>query len=295
MLLPKPGANQNYCHVSALESGMLTLPMEMVLANGEGAPDTPVLSFLLRHSSSGKTIVFDLGIERELKGYPPHVISFINEHFKPWVPQSIEESLRKGGLDPSAVDYVIISHLHWDHSGDPRPFTKATIMVGADSKHICSPGYPEDPSAMVPSELLPKDRTKFMSRDAWKPLGPFPLALDLFDDGSVYVVDAQGHCPGHINLLMRTSADGGWLYLAGDSAHHRHILTGKATMATTTSSDGVVKARMHHDKDKAEAHIRCIAELRSQDRVLVLLSHDTDWYAANKDGNAFWPGTIPAL
>lgn len=113
MSLPSPGANQNYCHVSALESGMLTLPMEMVLANGEGAPDTPALSFLLRHSSSGQTIVFDLGIERGLKGYPPHVVAFINEHFKPWVPQSIEESLRKGGLDPSTVDYVIISHLHW--------------------------------------------------------------------------------------------------------------------------------------------------------------------------------------
>lgn len=168
-------------------------------------------------------------------------------------------------------------------------------MVGGDSKHVCSPGYPEDPSATVPSELLPRDRTKFLIRDTWKPLGPFPLALDLFDDGSVYIVDAQGHCPGHINLLVRTSADGGWLYLAGDSAHHRHILTGEAAMATTTSEDGVVKARMHHDKDKAEAHIRRIAELRNQDRVLVLLSHDTDWYAANKDGNAFWPGTIPAL
>ena len=43
----------------------------------------------------------------------------------------------------------------------------------------------------------------------------------------LYVVDAgDGHVAGHINVLARTSEDGGWIYLAGDSAHDRRLLTG---------------------------------------------------------------------
>jgi glyoxylase-like metal-dependent hydrolase (beta-lactamase superfamily II) len=182
-----------------------------------------------------------------------------------------------------------------DHAGDPGPFTNATIIVGEGSREMCEPGYPEDPHATVSSNLLPKDRTRFESTHTWGPLGPFPRAIDFFGDGSIYVIDAQGHCPGHINVLLRTSPDGGWLYLAGDSAHDGRLLTGEAQMALKTDESGRVSARMHKDKDMAEAHIRCISELAADVRVRVLIAHDREWYEANKDGEAFWPGTIATL
>jgi glyoxylase-like metal-dependent hydrolase (beta-lactamase superfamily II) len=154
-------------------------------------------------------------------------------------------------------------------------------------------GRSEDPNA-TPASNLPESRTRFEARSAWKPLGPFPLTFDVFGDGSAYLVDAQGHCPGHTNLLVRTSADGGWIYFAGDSAHDRRLLAG-APIATKATEGGGRKAIMHKDKDKAEAHIRRIAALESEDRVKVLLAHDKEWYAENKGGSAFWPGEIPSL
>jgi hypothetical protein len=113
MALPTPNEKQNYFHVSALESGMIKLPLELVLADHRGAVDTPVISFLLRHSLSSKIIVFDLGIRRDLEAYPPATHEGIKKYFHPTVPQTVAESLLKGGIEPSAVDYVIISHLHW--------------------------------------------------------------------------------------------------------------------------------------------------------------------------------------
>ncbi|EIN12610.1 Metallo-hydrolase/oxidoreductase [Punctularia strigosozonata HHB-11173 SS5] len=293
MTLPLPAKDQPFFRVSALEAGMLQLPLELILAGYKDPIDVPSLSFLLRHSSSGKTVVFDLGIRRDLEAYPPLPYEGIKKHWVPTVQQSVAESLQIGGIEPSDVNYVIISHLHWDHAGDPRPFTNATFIVGADSCHMTESNT-EDVNA-VPASGLPQDRTRFEGRETWQPLGPFPLALDVFGDGSAYLVDAQGHCHGHTNLLVRTSADGAWIYFAGDSAHDRRLLTGEASMAIRTNEDGSVKAIMHKDMDKAKAHIQRIAALEKKDRVRVLLAHDREWYATNKGGPAFWPGEIPSL
>ena len=42
----------------------------------------------------------------------------------------------------------------------------------------------------------------------WKPYGILPRTIDVFQDGSVLLVDAPGHLPGHMNLLARTGPDG---------------------------------------------------------------------------------------
>jgi hypothetical protein len=187
------------------------------------------------------------------------------------------------------------SHPFADHIGDPKPFTKATFIVGEDSRELCVPGYPADPRAPVASDLLPPGRTTFAARAGWAPLGPFPLAHDLFADGSAFLVDAPGHCPGHTNLLARTSADGAWLFLAGDSAHDRRLLAGAAQIATEVGADGVVRGRMHRDKELAEAHMRRVAALEAVPRVRVVLAHDKEWWEANRGGEAYWPGEMPSL
>ena len=122
----------------------------------------------------------------------------------------------------------------------------------------------------------------------YSPFGPFDRALDFFGDGSLYIVDAPGHLPGHVNVLARTSADGGWVYLAGDSAHDWRIITGEDRIATQPMC-------IHADKEQAEAHIARIRELRANPRVRVLLAHDVPWYEENKGGDAYWPGEIKSL
>ncbi|RDB18075.1 hypothetical protein Hypma_000914 [Hypsizygus marmoreus] len=252
----------------------------------------PSLSFLLRHSTDQRNFVFDLGIRKDWENFPPKTIEWIKQYFPLRIPQDVVESLAKGGLSPSDVSTICLSHLHFDHVGDTRPFTESTFVVGGAAEALIAHGYPGNPDATIASDLLPSARTKYLSPVDWQPLGPFPRALDFYGDGSLYIVDAPGHLPGHVNVLARTLPDGAWIYLAGDSAHHWNLITGKSGVAFNPAN---AYSCAHHNKEAAEEHIARIRALLGIPRVRVLLAHDEPWFEANKGGPAFWPGKIPSL
>lgn len=184
-----------------------------------------------------------------------------------------------------------LSHLHYDHVGDPSKFGPDThFVVGPEAGKLIWGGnaYPMDKNSHFDSNLLPRDRAKELPipREApdgyWKPLGPFPEAHDFFGDGSVFVINAPGHLPGHMNLLVREHS-GAWIYLGGDSAHHADILDGKAEIATyTDQATGCLKCA-HLDKEAAETHIKRLRKLRDENGVEIILHHDFKWLHKNKD------------
>ncbi|KAH7873148.1 Metallo-hydrolase/oxidoreductase [Lentinula edodes] len=291
--LPPPTNDQAFCTVSALESGHLNLPLPIFLDNAApgSAIVAPSLSFLLRHSKTDKTLLFDLGIRKDIENAPPSAQKWIiAASFHTTVPQDVSESLIQGGLSPADVDTVCISHCHWDHTGDTRPFVKSEFIVGAGSESLFRPGYPEDPESPYSSDLLPKGRTRFVELGEQPSLGPFPHALDLYSDGSLYIVDAAGHLPGHVILVARTSADGGWILLGGDSAHHWNLINGESGIAS--GRPGFPSGCAHLDKEAVELTIQRIREFWKLPRTRVLLAHDESWYRENKGTAAFWPGCI---
>ncbi|KAI0829911.1 Metallo-hydrolase/oxidoreductase [Trametes gibbosa] len=293
--LPSPAPNQAYCKASALEGGFIQIPLVWVIDTAEeGDTDVlPVLAFLLRHSTNGDVLVFDLGIRKDVEALPTAYHGRINSMgFRTDVPEDVADSLAKGGLAPADIKTVCYSHLHYDHIGDSRPYVSATFVVGGAAQPLVQHGWPEDPTSLFPQDLLPKGRTRFLDDPAgWPPLGPFPHAMDFYGDGSLYIVDAPGHMPGHVNILARTSSDGGWIFLAGDSAHDRRLLTGEAGIP----SHGLLGCA-HGDKALAAEHIARMRALEEgYPRVRVLLAHDVPWYEVNKGGPAFWPGVIASL
>jgi len=294
MALPPPGLNQGFCTVSALEGGQLKVPHDSLIDNAVPGfvEEVPSLCFLLQHSSSGRRLLFDLGILRDYGGYSPKSQKFL-EAYEPSVPQDCIESLSKGDLNPDDIDFVCLSHLHWDHTGDTHAFKKSTFVVTNASKQLLQKGYPEDPESVYMSDLLPADRTRCLSDQDWRPIGPFPRAYDFYGDGSLYIVDSPGHVEGHINILARNSPDGGWILLAADSAHHWALITGESQIKVGAPSD--VKFCVHNDVEKAAEHISHIAALWKLPRVRVVIAHGGPWYDKNKDGQAFWPGHIKSL
>ncbi|PAV16272.1 Metallo-hydrolase oxidoreductase [Pyrrhoderma noxium] len=297
--LPPPHSNQAYCDVSALEGGLLDMPAHLFVTS---APKTernivPSLSFLITHLNTDTRIVFDLGIRADIENYPELTRKRLSDVFKAQIPNDVPSSLKKGGLEPSDIKYVCLSHCHWDHTGNTDLFSNARFIVGSEVRKLFQPGYPEDPTSPFPSSLLPKGRTEFLDVNSkgWGPIGPFPRALDYFDDGSLYFVDAPGHLHGHLNLLARTSADGGWIYLAGDAAHDWRLIRGQGEIAMYQAGDGGGLTCIHHDKGQAEATIKRIASLLTLPRVRVILAHDGEWYNRSKDSDQFWPGKIYSL
>ncbi|KAI0644568.1 beta-lactamase-like protein [Trametes meyenii] len=296
MSLPPPSNQQAYITVSALDAGSVDSPLAWVL---EGAKDdervvVPALAFLLRHTTRGDKFLFDLGIPADWNNLPPTVVQHVVDHlgFRISVEQDSVAALAKGGVQPTDITHVCYSHLHFDHIGDPKPYTNATFLVGEKARALVADGFPKNPNAPLAADLLPEGRTAFLDPADWPPLGPFAHALDFYGDGSLYVVDAgPGHFPGHLNVLARTSADGGWVYLAGDSAHHWALITGEGRIARTAHLGCA-----HIDVAAAEDHIARIRTLmRENPRVRVVLAHDVPWYEKNRGGDAFWPGAIESL
>ncbi|OCH95082.1 Metallo-hydrolase/oxidoreductase [Obba rivulosa] len=293
MNLPLPASDQAYWNVSALESGHVRLPLPWLLDNAKEGEvvHVPSLSFLLRHSFSGDTLVVDLGIRNDWQHLPPLALkSIADKSVVVDVPQDVSESLRKGGMDPADVCYVCLTHVHFDHSGDSTPFANATFILTEETHALVTPGWPADQSSRYASDIFPRDRMQVLSTKEWSPLGPFPRTYDLLGDGSLYLVDAPGHVAGHMNVLARTSAGGGWILFVGDSAHHPKLIRGEAHIADTPRWGCA-----HADKEKAEEHIQRIRRLTAVPGVRIMLAHDSEWYADNKDGPAFFPGTLKSL
>ncbi|KAM5543127.1 hypothetical protein V8D89_003001 [Ganoderma adspersum] len=278
MSLPPPTADQAYCEISAIDSGHISRVLLGTLN------DLPCLAFLLRHSRTGEPFRFDLGIRPDIEnlGDVTNLVSRMDLRLQG---RDIPAALEKGGLARADVKHIAISHIHFDHAGFPPAFPNATFLVGAGAKPILETQAPDFKGTMYSIDL-PLERTNFLDSSAadWASIGPFPRALDFYGDGSVYIVDAPGHMPGHLNLLVRTSADGGWVFLAGDSAHDWRLLTGEAMVGH------------HHTWGGQETIERIKALLAGHPRVRVLLAHDMPFVNANTaDGTGYWPDTIESL
>jgi len=285
--LPAPAPNQAYLDVSALDGGRLACPAWMILS---GIPKTsnerlevPSLGFLLRHSVSGKKVVYDLGMPKledlsTLPGFEAFAHIYLGDEGKSSPLRlftfegdgCIHDSLRKGGVQTEEVDVVVISHLHWDHVGDTRPFTKAEFVLGAEAKCIMTG---EDPQARNPTVIpisVPSERTRFVV-DYETSIGGFK-AHDFFGDGSMYILDTPGHLGGHIAALARTSPDGSWILLVGDAVHHMSILCGEHDIACHDDGHGSIFC-MHADPIVARETIQKLKALADTPRVHLQIAH----------------------
>jgi glyoxylase-like metal-dependent hydrolase (beta-lactamase superfamily II) len=201
--------------------------------------------------------------------------------------------------------------LHWDHVGEPRDFPDSTFVVGHGSLDV-SHGKSSslrgghsffeadmlDPSRTIqlssptgrgvdtPSPVSPRSCTGSVDFSRpWQPFGTLPSTLDLFGDGSLYIVDAPGHLPGHLNLLARVGLNK-WVYLAGDACHDRRILRREREIGEWLDSEGQTCC-IHADRAKAEETIQRIRDLE-QKGVEVIFAHDVEWESDPKNQDRFF-------
>lgn len=174
--------------------------------------------------------------------------------------------LRSGENNKLSVN---ISHLHWDHWGDPTPFTSAEIVLGADSRRALGDAYPANPDSLIQS--LPPDRkavyVDFTKSDVISPFATFDRAVDLYGDGTLYLVDAPGHMPGHMVALARV-APNSFICLAGDTCHHHEAYK---------PGTRLLSELQYAEIETARATVKRLAELdTSADNVLVIIAHDAE-------------------
>jgi len=312
--LPLSTDDEAYVTISALEGGHLTLSERFFVtaADPEKKTTVPSLCFLIKHPSPGNNgrpttnLVFDLGLKRDLNQYTPAMAAHIHNRQPIITNPDCAGSLRAGGFEPHTdIDIVMLSHIHWDHVGTPSDYKSAKFFVGSGTLHVLDNGAgPYYPAEQFNKDLLPRQATyEFppssvsdpskasdqQTGHVWKSFGGFKNALDLFGDGSVWVIDTPGHITGHVNLLARIGKDQ-WVYLGGDCCHDRRLLTAEKGIGMYDDGHGRQRS-VHMDTDKARQTLNSIRDfLGKNTAVQIIVAHDIEWREKNSD--RFLPGKI---
>ena len=152
---PHQNEDQTCVRISALEAGKLTLPEHFFCADQHDKNVRNPMSFLINPSPSGKRIVFDLGMRRDLAKYPPGIQPHLQTRQPIFTTPDVSDSLRAGGSDPKDIDAVVLRHVHYDHVGAPGDFTRALFIVGPGTRQFLLHGMKYHSAAHFEKDLLP--------------------------------------------------------------------------------------------------------------------------------------------
>lgn len=137
-----------------------------------------------------------------------------NSPFRPALKETIAEQLAKIELKPEDIDYVAISHGHFDHTGDANGFPNAKLIMQKTEYEFMT-GNPEAAKAAFMDPALISNFT-----GADKEAKRILLAgdADIFGDGTMKTFKLPGHTPGHMALLLKLPQTGP-VILSGDQWH----------------------------------------------------------------------------
>jgi glyoxylase-like metal-dependent hydrolase (beta-lactamase superfamily II) len=162
------------------------------------------VSYLIVHPRG--SLMFDSGefADAEFKGGQP-VTKGVMSASKPLLPQ-----LAAAGYKPADVTYFALSHYHADHTGNANEFAGATWIVQKAERDFMFGEHPQGTIIEVDTfAKLKAAKTKLLDNENF----------DAFGDGTVVVMSAPGHTPGHQVLAVKL-AHRGLVVLAGDLYHY---------------------------------------------------------------------------
>jgi glyoxylase-like metal-dependent hydrolase (beta-lactamase superfamily II) len=183
------------------------------------------------------------------------------------------------GIDPAEVTAIVITHAHWDHTGNVRQFPNAQLVMTeaeydfwtsplAARRHFAAHSEPEE------IELLAQRR-----RDGTLSLftGQTTLAP------GIELVEVGGHTPGQLIVAAATPGggrgDGGTVVLASDALHFYEEVERDRPFAIVADLPGMYRA---YD---------ALAQLASQPGTHLVAGHDPavrdrfDRYPAADEGS----------
>lgn len=153
----------------------------------------------------GEIIVFDTGFSSESGGKRGRAIVI-----------QPSEALGALGIDPAEVRTVVLSHLHWDHTGHVDLFPNARVVLDHREWSFWNSDYATKPVIAVsgPGEdLMHLEAAQSEGR-----LYPVDLAEDLELTAGVRLHRVGGHTPGSAVLILEGVDHS--IILAGDAVHY---------------------------------------------------------------------------
>ena len=163
----------------------------------------PLDYFVWLVTGGGRSFVVDTGFDRTMAAKRGRHIT-----------RSIDDGLKALGVDPAAVEDVIITHMHYDHAGNKDLFPKARYHIQDREMKYCTGRCMCHPVMRFPFE--PDDVAGMVQR-------VFQGKV-VFHDGDSTIAPGLTvhHMGGHTDGLqvVRVATEQGWLVLASDATHY---------------------------------------------------------------------------
>jgi N-acyl homoserine lactone hydrolase len=121
----------------------------------------------------------------------------------------LEMQLGEVGYTPGDINYLAMSHFHWDHVGNANMFAKSTWLVRKAERDLMFSDPPSPRTEPANFSALKNAKTVIIERGDY----------DVFGDGSVVIKTAAGHSPDHQVLFVKLAKTGPVL-LSGDLYHY---------------------------------------------------------------------------
>lgn len=191
--------------------------------------------YLIRHPSGD--LIWDTGFPDAIAAMPNGQMALPTMGATVTMTSSLQSQLQQLNLTPADIEFVSFSHQHGDHTGNGNLFSAATWIVDADERAYMFSDEARTGQAFAGYAQLENARTQLIEGDA---------DHDVFGDGSVTIIQAPGHTPGHTVLLVRLP-NAGPVLLTGDMYHlaesrERHLVpTFNTDRAQTVASQEKVE------------------------------------------------------
>lgn len=187
------------------------------------------------------TLLWDLGLPGGLAGLEPNQ----NGIFTVSLERTLGDQLAEAGIDK--IDYMAISHLHFDHTGQPEAAGDAMWIVHEDELAAMQADQDTDFSA-----FFAMDRKTFTGDH------------DVFGDGTVTILALPGHTPGHTSLLLKLD-NAGPVMLTGDMYHRQESRDKKLVPVFNTDAEQSLASMARFEELASELGARAIIQHSPED------------------------------
>ncbi|MGA4792131.1 N-acyl homoserine lactonase family protein [Nocardia sp. AB354] len=252
-------ATKTVRRVWALDAPELTVDCGILLLGTGGVQETiPSPTFLIEHDEG--LMIFDSGLATAGAGDPAAAYGEMASAFRIDFPEQyrLDRQIEAIGYTTRDVRRVVLSHMHFDHTGGLDLFPHAQGFIGAGELR-----YAKTPSNLDAAFFREEDIAA-AQKIAWNEV-PAGYDHDLFGDGSVTLLSLHGHTPGTLGLKLRMP-DESTLVLTSDAAHKRD------------SVDLIIGMPFDVDRPNKNNSLQKIKLLATQPGTTVWISHDpSDW------------------
>lgn len=218
--------------------------------------EIPVPWFVIEHPRGN--VVIDGGIAVECASHPQERLSqdFLNA-YEPILSeeQGCLQAVKDSAIDPGSIKYVLLSHLHWDHTGAIGRFPDAVhIVQRREFEYALTPDW-------FAAEAFARKDFDRPGLNWYFLEGAEADGYDLFGDGAVRVISTPGHSVGHQSFLVQLPRSGSML-LTIDAAYTTDHWQERALPSFATSTVEAVRS------------VKKLRQIARQTGALVVTGHD---------------------